>query len=57
MGTVPPAWFSSNNIQPSYKGYGDKQDRNNYRGITLQSCIANAKEHLLQILMIGYAIT
>ena len=40
-GIVPPAWLNST-IQPIYKGKGDKNDPNNYRGITLQSCIAKA---------------
>ena len=40
-GTVPPAWLSSI-IQPIYKGKGNKHDPNNYRGITLQSCVAKA---------------
>ena len=38
-GTVPPAWLSSI-IQPIYKGKGNKHDPNNYRKITLQSCVA-----------------
>ena len=40
-GTVPPAWLNST-LQPIYKGKGNKHDPNNYRGITLQSCIAKA---------------
>ena len=40
-GTVPHAWLGSI-IQPIYKGSGNKLDPNNYRGITLQSCVAKA---------------
>ena len=40
-GIVPPAWLNSI-LQPVFKGKGSKHDPSNYRGITLQSCIAKA---------------
>ncbi|MDA8002146.1 MAG: hypothetical protein MPL62_12780 [Alphaproteobacteria bacterium] len=38
-GVVPQSWLYST-IQPIFKGSGSRQDPNNYRGITLQSCVA-----------------
>ena len=40
-GVVPQSWLYST-IQPIFKGSGSRQDPNNYRGITLQSCVAKA---------------
>ena len=40
-GTVLPAWLNSI-LQPIYKGKVNKHNPSNYRGITLQSCIAKA---------------
>ena len=40
-GVVPQSWLYST-IQPIFKGSGSRQDPNNYRGITLQSCAAKA---------------
>ena len=40
-GTVPKAWLHST-ITPIFKGSGSRHDHNNYRGITVQSCVAKA---------------
>ena len=52
-GIVPPAWLNST-IQPIYKGKGDKNDPNNYRGITLQSCIAKAFAKIINSRLSNY---
>jgi len=52
-GVVPQAWLDST-IQPIYKGKGNKHDPNNYRGITLQSCIAKAFTKIINIRLGDY---
>lgn len=45
-GTVPRDWVIGM-IQPIYKKKGDEKDPNNYRGITLLSCVSKLFTHLL----------
>ena len=52
-GVVPQAWLDST-IQPIYEGKGNKHDPNNYRGITLQSCIAKAFAKIINIRLGDY---
>ncbi|KAG0730476.1 Transposon TX1 uncharacterized protein [Chionoecetes opilio] len=45
-GTIPPAW-KRGLVVPIWKGKGDRQDCNNYRGITLLSVPGKVLAHLL----------
>ena len=45
-GTIPPDW-KKRLIVPIWKGKGDRQDCNNYRGITLLSVPGKVLAHLL----------
>ena len=45
-GTIPPAW-KKGLVVPLWKGKGDRQDCNNYRGITLLSVPGKVLAHLL----------
>ena len=49
-GQIPEAW-TMGMIVPIYKNNGDKSDCNNYRGITILSCLGN---FLQALLMKGY---
>jgi len=52
-GVVPQAWLDRT-IQRIYKGKGNKNDPNSYRGITLQSCIAKAFAKIINIRLSDY---
>ena len=52
-GTVPPAWLNSI-IQPIYKGKGNEHDPKNYRGITMQSCVAKVFAKIINNRLCNY---
>ena len=49
-GTIPSHW-KKGLIIPIWKGRGDDQDCNNYRGITLLSALGKVLAHLLLMLI------
>ena len=54
-GTIPPDW-KRGLVVPIWKGKGDRQDCNNYRGITLLSVPGKVFAHILLMRMRGHLL-